>query len=236
MKGRAAEGEEAGSSTEGVAARAAAEETETGLKEIGEIREEIAQMETKKEKDGDFKIPGKKRTRKRSGGLVAKKQEGGTKFEVLDFERRSYRARQERLCAEMAANTSPLEADLSCAVCCEIFTAPVTLHCNHSFCKACLDQCWKEKRARECPVCRRRSSMEELPVDFKLRNIVESFLKERSQNPPAHTGILCSLHDEKLKLFCVDDKEAVCLVCQTSEKRENHKLPPVQEAAQGYKE
>ncbi|XP_058873490.1 zinc-binding protein A33-like [Acipenser ruthenus] len=135
----------------------------------------------------------------------------------------------------MAANTSPLEADLSCAVCREILKDPVTLHCNHSFCKACLDQCWKEKRAWECPVCRRRSSVEELPVDFKLRNIVESFLKERSLNPPAPTDILCSLHDEKLKLFCVDDKEAVCVVCQTSEKHENHKLRPVQEAAQDYK-
>ncbi|MGH0147160.1 UNVERIFIED_CONTAM: hypothetical protein FKN15_069941 [Acipenser sinensis] len=73
-------GEEAGSSTEGVAVWAAAEET--GLKEIGEIREEVAQMETEKEKDGDFKIPGKQRTRKRNRGLVAKKrnteaEEGG---------------------------------------------------------------------------------------------------------------------------------------------------------------
>ncbi|XP_058873551.1 zinc-binding protein A33-like [Acipenser ruthenus] len=51
----------------------------------------------------------------------------------------------------------------------------------------------------------------------------------------AHTGILCSLHDEKLKLFCVDDKEAVCVVCQTSKKHENHKLRHVQEAAQDYK-
>ncbi|MGH0126507.1 UNVERIFIED_CONTAM: hypothetical protein FKN15_028878 [Acipenser sinensis] len=75
-------GEEAGSSTEGVAARAAAEETETGLMEIGEIREEIEQTETETEKDGGFKIPGKKRTRKRSGGVIAKKrnteaEEGG---------------------------------------------------------------------------------------------------------------------------------------------------------------
>ncbi|MGH0158061.1 UNVERIFIED_CONTAM: hypothetical protein FKN15_035121 [Acipenser sinensis] len=75
-------GEEAGSSTEGVAARAAAEETETGLMEIGEIREETEQTETEKEKNGDFKIPGKKRTRKRSGGVIAKKrntetEEGG---------------------------------------------------------------------------------------------------------------------------------------------------------------
>ncbi|XP_041093576.1 zinc-binding protein A33-like [Polyodon spathula] len=135
----------------------------------------------------------------------------------------------------MAANPSPLEADLSCAVCCEIFNDPVTLHCNHSFCKACLDQCWKEKGARECPVCRRRASMGDPPVNFVLRNIVESFLKERSQNPPAPTGILCSLHEEKLKLFCVDDEEAVCLVCQTSKKHENHKIRPVQEAAQDYK-
>lgn len=50
--------------------------------EIGEIREEIEQTETEKEKDGDFKIPGKKRTRKRSRGVTAKKrnteaEEGG---------------------------------------------------------------------------------------------------------------------------------------------------------------
>ncbi|XP_041130051.1 tripartite motif-containing protein 48-like [Polyodon spathula] len=42
-------------------------------------------------------------------------------------------------------HTSRLE-ELSCAVCCDIFSDPVTLSCNHSFCKSCLDQCWKEKR------------------------------------------------------------------------------------------
>ncbi|XP_041107350.1 zinc-binding protein A33-like [Polyodon spathula] len=132
----------------------------------------------------------------------------------------------------MAANASGLEEELSCAVCCEIFKDPVTLHCNHSFCKACLDQWWKEKGARECPVCRRRASIRDPPVNFALRNIAECFLKEHSQKPP---GMLCSVHDEKLKLFCVDDEEAVCLVCQTSEKHENHKLRPVQEAARNYK-
>ncbi|XP_041094861.1 E3 ubiquitin-protein ligase TRIM35-like [Polyodon spathula] len=135
----------------------------------------------------------------------------------------------------MAANTSRLEEELSCVVCCEILKDPVTLRCNHSFCKACLDQCWQEKRARECPVCRRRASPGELPVDFKLRNIVESFLKEQSHKPPAPPGILCSLHEEKLKVFCLDDKEAICLVCQISKKHENHKCRPVEEAAQDYK-
>ncbi|MGH0150965.1 UNVERIFIED_CONTAM: hypothetical protein FKN15_048848 [Acipenser sinensis] len=135
----------------------------------------------------------------------------------------------------MAANTSRLEAELSCAVCCEIFKDPVTLHCNHSFCKACLDQCWKVKRARECPVCRKRASMGELPPNFALRNIVESYLKEHRHKPAAPPAILCSLHEEKLKVFCLDDKEAICLVCQISKKHENHKCRPVEEAAQDYK-
>ncbi|MGH0124568.1 UNVERIFIED_CONTAM: hypothetical protein FKN15_021305 [Acipenser sinensis] len=136
----------------------------------------------------------------------------------------------------MAANTSCLEEELSCAVCCEIFKDPVTLRCNHSFCKACLDRYWQDEKTRECPVCRERSSGPQLPVDFRLRNIVESFLKEHSHKPPVPTGMLCSLHDEKLKLFCMDDEEAVCVVCQTSEKHRNHKFQPVPEAARDYKE
>ncbi|XP_041092787.1 zinc-binding protein A33-like [Polyodon spathula] len=136
----------------------------------------------------------------------------------------------------MAANTSRLEEELSCAVCCEIFKNPVTLHCNHSFCKACLGCYWQDSKKQECPVCREMSPGPQLPVDFRLRNIVESFLKEHSQKPPAPTGMLCSLHDEKLKLFCVDDNEPVCVVCQTSEKHGNHKFRPVTEVARDYKE
>ncbi|XP_041092781.1 zinc-binding protein A33-like isoform X2 [Polyodon spathula] len=132
----------------------------------------------------------------------------------------------------MAANTSRLEEELSCAVCCEIFKDPITLRCNHSFCKACLDRYWQDKKIKQCPVCRKVSPGPQLPVDFRLRNIVESFLKEHRQKP---TGIFCSLHDEKLKLFCVDDNKAVCVVCQTSEKHENHKFQPVEEAARDYK-
>ncbi|MBN3282305.1 TRI35 protein, partial [Polyodon spathula] len=72
-----------------------------------------------------------------------------------------------------------------------------------------MDQFCKEKGAQECPVCRRRSSLRDPPVDFRLRNIVESFLKEHSQKPPAPPGTLCSLHREEKRLFCVDNKEAV---------------------------
>ncbi|MGH0155085.1 UNVERIFIED_CONTAM: hypothetical protein FKN15_044354 [Acipenser sinensis] len=51
----------------------------------------------------------------------------------------------------------------------------------------------------------------------------------------AAPGVLCNLHNEKLKLFCLDDKEVICLVCQTSRKRTNHRVCPVEEAAVDYK-
>ncbi|XP_064176422.1 E3 ubiquitin-protein ligase TRIM35-like [Anguilla rostrata] len=136
----------------------------------------------------------------------------------------------------MASGSSPLEEELSCPVCSEIFRDPVVLRCSHSFCKACLQQHWEQKGSQECPVCRRRSSMDPPHPSLSLRNTCEAFLKERSQRAKAGSEVLCSLHSEKLKLFCLEDQIPVCVICQTSKKHENHKMRPVQEAAEEYKE
>ncbi|XP_064197435.1 E3 ubiquitin-protein ligase TRIM35-like [Anguilla rostrata] len=136
----------------------------------------------------------------------------------------------------MASGSSPLEEELSCPVCSEIFRDPVVLSCSHSFCKACLQQYWEQKGSRECPVCRRRSSMDPLFPNLSLRNICEAFLKERSQRAKAGSEELCSLHSEKLELFCLVDQIPVCVACQTSTKHENHEVRPVQEVAEEYKE
>ncbi|KAJ8371069.1 hypothetical protein SKAU_G00110970 [Synaphobranchus kaupii] len=136
----------------------------------------------------------------------------------------------------MASGPSLLEEELSCPVCTEVFRDPVLLSCSHSFCKACLQQYWEQKESRDCPVCRRESSQDSPPLNLSLRNTCEAFLKERSQRAKAGSEVLCSLHNEKLKLFCLVDQIPVCFVCQTSIKHENHKLRPVQEAAEEYKE
>ncbi|XP_061078459.1 E3 ubiquitin-protein ligase TRIM35-like [Conger conger] len=136
----------------------------------------------------------------------------------------------------MASGSSLLEEELSCPVCSEIFRDPVVLRCSHSFCKACLQQYWDQKGSRECPVCRRSASMDYPPISLSLRNACEAFLKERSQRAKAGSEVLCSLHSEKLKLFCLVDQIPVCVICQTSRKHENHKMLPVQEAAEEYKE
>ncbi|KAJ8335178.1 hypothetical protein SKAU_G00408170 [Synaphobranchus kaupii] len=135
----------------------------------------------------------------------------------------------------MASGSSLLEEELSCSVCFDIFRDPVILRCSHSFCKACLQQYWGKKGYQECPCCRKRSKHEP-PSNLSLRNTCEAFLKERCQRAEAGSEVLCSLHSEKFKLFCLEDQTLLCLVCQTSKKHENHKVRPVQEAAEEYKE
>ncbi|XP_070815172.1 zinc-binding protein A33-like [Chaetodon trifascialis] len=120
------------------------------------------------------------------------------------------------------------EDDLTCSVCHDVFRDPVVLSCSHSFCKVCLKSWWRQKETRECPVCKRRSSKSEPPSNLALRNLCETFLQQRDQRA---SEALCSLHSEKLKLFCLDHQQPVCLVCRDSEKHSDHRFRPIDEAA-----
>ncbi|XP_051763045.1 zinc-binding protein A33-like [Ctenopharyngodon idella] len=128
------------------------------------------------------------------------------------------------------------EDDLSCPVCHEIFSVPVLLSCSHSFCKECLQQFWRTRETRECPVCRRRSSKGNPPVNLALKNLCESFLKERNERRSSGSEEICSLHSEKLKLFCLEDKQPVCVVCRDSKQHDNHNFRPIGEVVSSYKE
>ncbi|XP_071350679.1 E3 ubiquitin-protein ligase TRIM39-like [Trachinotus anak] len=128
------------------------------------------------------------------------------------------------------------EKDLSCPVCHHIFKDPVVLSCSHSFCKDCLQRWWRKKQTRECPVCKERSPQSEPPVSLALKNLCETFLLERGLRASAGSESVCRLHSEKLKLFCLDHQQPVCLVCRDSKTHNNHRFSPIDEAAQERKD
>ncbi|XP_062270487.1 E3 ubiquitin-protein ligase TRIM39-like [Scomber scombrus] len=132
--------------------------------------------------------------------------------------------------------SSQSEEDLSCPVCHDIYTNPVILTCSHSFCKDCLQSWWRVKQIRECPICLKRPLMSDLPRNLALKNLCEAFLKERDQRSRAGSQTCCSLHSEKLNLFCLDHQQPVCVVCLHSETHNNHKFRPLDKVAQGHKD
>ncbi|XP_030580966.1 tripartite motif-containing protein 35-like isoform X2 [Archocentrus centrarchus] len=123
------------------------------------------------------------------------------------------------------------EEDLCCPVCQEVFRDPVLLSCSHSFCKDCLRRWWRERTTHECPVCK-EISVSDPPLNRALKNLCESFLQQRDQRASED---LCSLHSEKLKLFCLDHQQPVCVVCRDSEKHSEHRFRPIDEAARQHK-
>uniref|UniRef100_A0A671TAX7 Nuclear factor 7, brain-like n=1 Tax=Sinocyclocheilus anshuiensis TaxID=1608454 RepID=A0A671TAX7_9TELE len=133
----------------------------------------------------------------------------------------------------MADALSFLEEDLTCLMCCDIFTDPVTLKCSHSLCEKCLQRFWTTQDVPQCPVCRKECSHDEPTKSLAFRALCESFKKRK---PTAVSGDVCPEHKEALKLFCFEDKQPICVVCYTSKKHENHKCSPVDEAAGNLKE
>ncbi|XP_030017531.1 nuclear factor 7, brain-like [Sphaeramia orbicularis] len=130
------------------------------------------------------------------------------------------------------------EMACSCPICSEIFKDPVVLSCSHSFCKNCLRNWWAEQPLHVCPVCKRRSSRDDPPCNLVLKNVCEALIHELTlkDKPSAQTETLCSQHSEKLRLFCLDHQQLVCLVCRDSRTHKKHTFKPIDEAAQDYKD
>ncbi|XP_067084572.1 zinc-binding protein A33-like [Osmerus mordax] len=104
-----------------------------------------------------------------------------------------------------------------------IFKEPVT----HSF---CLQQYWKDKYS----LLVRLFCLKENCLDMAETTLTSSL--KTVAGVVRESEVLCSLHSEKIRLFCQEDKEPVCLVCQTSRKHKSHTCVPVDEAAQDHRE
>ncbi|GAA5872476.1 hypothetical protein JCM3774_006833 [Rhodotorula dairenensis] len=78
-----------------------------------------------------------------------------------------------------SASLSALDAGLRCAICSELYTAPVILnHCGHSFDSRCLAEHFVVKR--DCPTCHREAFHDHMVRNQALAELVESWRAARS--------------------------------------------------------
>ncbi|XP_056358504.1 nuclear factor 7, brain-like [Oenanthe melanoleuca] len=67
-----------------------------------------------------------------------------------------------------------LREELTCAICCELFSEPVMLDCMHHFCRGCIQQYWDScAHGPSCPQCRRRFPGRAFRTHYLLAGLVE---------------------------------------------------------------
>ncbi|XP_006020336.1 E3 ubiquitin-protein ligase TRIM11-like [Alligator sinensis] len=132
-----------------------------------------------------------------------------------------------------------LQDDITCFICLEFFKDPVMIMgCGHSFCRACISQCWEGKEKDvSCPQCRLTFPQRNLCPNRLLANFVS--IAEQLKAPAANGAEeqwMCKKHGEALKLFCDEDQILLCVVCERSQAHQAHTVVPIKEAAQEHKE
>nr|XP_023693841.1 E3 ubiquitin-protein ligase TRIM17-like isoform X4 [Paramormyrops kingsleyae] len=157
-----------------------------------------------------------------------------------------------------------LSKDLTCSICLDLFKKPVSLPCDHTFCRACIAGFWSrpprlgQDQAQDqgqnpnsnqcgvtvasCPQCREVFPSQSCRPNRIVASIVESYCQGLEEGESLGTGRAaaeampqCARHQEDLKLFCEDDQELVCLVCGVSQEHKSHTLVCIQEAQQRCK-
>uniref|UniRef100_A0A8C5QBP4 E3 ubiquitin/ISG15 ligase TRIM25-like n=1 Tax=Leptobrachium leishanense TaxID=445787 RepID=A0A8C5QBP4_9ANUR len=109
--------------------------------------------------------------------------------------------------------SADLRDELTCSICLNIYTDPVTLPCGHSFCRTCIGDVLDTQEgsgAYKCPECRAESQERPALVNArKLRNIAENI---RSTHPEQEeAGIPCT--------YCIQSPvpaAKTCLMCEAS--------------------
>ncbi|XP_073168312.1 zinc finger protein RFP-like isoform X1 [Lepidochelys kempii] len=131
-----------------------------------------------------------------------------------------------------------LQEEATCPICLEYFTHPVTLECGHNFCRACISQCWVgSDTAASCPQCRETVQQRNLRPNRQLANVLEIAKRLSLQAAKGAGGDrVCERHQEALKLFCEEDQTPICVICRESRAHRAHRVVPIEEAAQEYKE
>ncbi|KAH0501398.1 Tripartite motif-containing protein 6 [Microtus ochrogaster] len=134
-----------------------------------------------------------------------------------------------------------IREEVTCPICLELLTEPLSIDCGHSFCQACITGYSHRSGLNQegksiCPVCQTTYQPGNLRPNRHLATIVKR-LKEIVLGPGKQPEvILCALHGEKLQLFCKEDGKLICWLCERSPEHRGHHTFLMEEVAQEYQE
>ncbi|XP_027418899.1 tripartite motif-containing protein 6 isoform X1 [Bos indicus x Bos taurus] len=134
-----------------------------------------------------------------------------------------------------------IQDEVTCPICLELLTEPLSIDCGHSFCQACITADNKESMPGQegqsrCPVCQTSYWLGNLRPNRHLANIAERLREVVLGSGKQLKVILCAHHGEKLQLFCEEDGKLICWLCERSQEHRGHHTFLMEEIAQEYQE
>ncbi|NXK69287.1 TRI59 protein, partial [Sylvietta virens] len=131
-----------------------------------------------------------------------------------------------------------LEEELTCAICCDIFSEPRVLPCSHTFCLPCLQGLlppFPPGARLSCPSCRAQVALPAagpaaLPINFALKAVIDKCRQEQRAGPGPEAGT-CRAHPRQpLNIYCLQDRRLVCGQCLTIGAHRGHPIDDLQSA------
>ncbi|XP_040819985.1 tripartite motif-containing protein 43-like [Ochotona curzoniae] len=129
------------------------------------------------------------------------------------------------------------QKELSCAICLNYMTDPVTIHCGHSFCRPCVCLAWGEaKLPVQYPVCREPPQKEDFTTNVHLKNLVSIARQVSIQDSQNSEEDMCGTHKETRKIFGEEDKSLLCVLCSDPQEHAGHRHCAIDIAAENSRE
>lgn len=133
-----------------------------------------------------------------------------------------------------------LQQELNCPICLDPLQDPVSLHCGHNFCGACLAERWEDlQETLPCPLCLQSCSALGDQRNTQLRLLTDAIqqLSAASSGPQGRQEEqpICGEHGQLLTQFCEVDLDLRCAQCGISCERQGHLLTSIPAAAEQHR-
>ncbi|KAB5530581.1 hypothetical protein PHYPO_G00130980 [Pangasianodon hypophthalmus] len=77
------------------------------------------------------------------------------------------------------------EQELTCSICLDLFSEPVSTPCGHNFCQSCIGGYWASSAECTCPLCKRPfDGRPELSINRVFAHIAQKYKEMRYGGPP----------------------------------------------------
>uniref|UniRef100_A0A672KHX7 E3 ubiquitin-protein ligase TRIM39-like n=1 Tax=Sinocyclocheilus grahami TaxID=75366 RepID=A0A672KHX7_SINGR len=125
----------------------------------------------------------------------------------------------------MASSSGPLNEELKCSICLDVFTDPVTTPCGHNFCRTCLNKCWTSTQTWFCPFCKetfsRRPDLEINTTSEVVQHFKEKFNLGESE-------MLCDICDGRKQKMIQNRMKKIQEIQHSVELRKKEKSASVE--------